>query len=236
MGFLLAAMNRVAEAELPQLAPDGVACHFTRLPYTEISPKGISDMLNALETTTLLLAGASYSVGVHAVGLVHATASSMTPTAANEIVERIGQAGKVPATTTLTAIVEALRHLKVKTVSAALPYNKPERNLQLKSFLEGNGFIVDKIFGGPYNVAKDADEVSGQPPSSAYRLIKQADTPSSEAIIMTIPNFRSIEVIDELESDLGKIVITGNQALMWHSLRLVGINDARSGFGKLLQD
>jgi maleate cis-trans isomerase len=229
-------MNRVAEAELPKLAPEGISCHFTRLPYTEISPKGISDMLNALEGSAKLLAGTPYSVGVDVIGLVHATASSMTPTASTEIVGRIRQASNVPATTTLNAVVEALRHLKVKTVSAALPYNKPERSQQLKSFLEGNGLKVDSVFGGDYTAVKDGHEVSGQPPSSAYRLIKEANSENSDAIVMTIPNFRTIEVISELESDLGKIVVTGNQALMWHALQLIGIHKGVSGFGKLLEN
>jgi maleate isomerase len=234
IGFLIAAMNRVVEFEAPQLAPDGVACHYARLPYTEISQKGISDMLGALETTTPLLAGASFSAGASAIGFAHATASSTSPEAAAQVVDRISRAGNVPSTTTLTAVVEGLRCLGAKRVSAALPYDKPERTLQLRSFLEGNGLKVEKIHTGRIAATKDGHTVSGQPPSAAHALIRDADAPGSDAVIMTIPNMRTIEVLNSLEEDLRKPVITGNQALMWHLLKLLGLKGGRKGFGELL--
>jgi maleate isomerase len=42
-------------------------------------------------------------------------------------------------------------------------------------------------------------------------------------------------VIDRLEKALGKPVITSTQATLWHALRLAGIADRLSGFGRLLE-
>jgi maleate isomerase len=190
-------------------------------------------MLDALEGSAELLAGSDRSARVEVVGFSHAMASSTEPGADREIVKRIQKVCKVPATTTLTAVVEALRHLKVKRISAALPYNMRERNKQLKTFLEGNGFRVDNVLGGPLVAGP---EVPNQPLSTAYSLLKRANTPGAEAVVMPNPNFRTIEVIAALERDLGKKVITGNQAIMWHSLRLAEVSEPRSGFGKLFEE
>lgn len=231
LGILIGGANRVVESELPELLTQGVACHFTRLPYTEISMKGVEEMLRALESSAELLAGPGNSAGVDAIGFAHATASSTAPGADQEIARRITRVGNVPATTILTAVVDALRHLRVERVAVALPYTREERNAQLRSFLEGNGIRVERVLGGPYIAGH---EVSSQPPSSAYRLLRQADSPDSDAVVMTIPNFRTVEVLETLEKDLGKPVVTGNQALAWRLTRLLGINDTIRGFGKLM--
>ena len=42
-------------------------------------------------------------------------------------------------------------------------------------------------------------------------------------------------IIEELEQDLSKPVVTSNQALVWHALRLSGYQDAVNGYGSLLK-
>ena len=232
IGVLIGGGNRVVEAELPRLVPKGVSCHFSRLSYPEISEQGIASMLAGLEDSARLLAGGPNSLEAEVIALAHATASSSRPGADTELIGRIRKTCGVPATTTLTAVTEGLRHLGVHRVSAALPYDKPERSAQLKSFLEGNGFRVEKMKNGPYVAGH---EVSSQPPSNAYRLLRDADAPASEAIVMTIPNFRTIEVIQDLEDDLGKPVVTGNQATAWACLGILGIKETIGGFGRLLR-
>lgn len=217
---------------MPKLVPDGVACHFTRLPYTEISDRGISDMLAGLEAAARFLAGGANSVEADMLALAHATASSTKPGADREIIDRIRKVSGVPATTILTAVVEALKHLNVKKVSAVLPYTKAERSLQLKTFLEANNIQVVNMNGGPYVAGH---EVSSQLPSSAYRLLKEADAPNAEALVMTIPNFRTAEILDRLEADIGKPVVTGNQALAWTCLRTLGIREPMEGLGRLMR-
>ena len=47
--------------------------------------------------------------------------------------------------------------------------------------------------------------------------------------------FRTFEVIDMLEKDLGKPVITSNQAALWAALKAVKIKDSIKGYGQLLE-
>jgi maleate cis-trans isomerase len=49
------------------------------------------------------------------------------------------------------------------------------------------------------------------------------------------PHWASLEAIEQIEDELGVTVITANQAITWHALRRCGIDDARPGFGRLLE-
>jgi maleate isomerase len=46
--------------------------------------------------------------------------------------------------------------------------------------------------------------------------------------------FRCVAIIETLEQDLKRPVITANQASLWHCLRLSGVRTPVSGYGGLL--
>jgi maleate cis-trans isomerase len=43
-------------------------------------------------------------------------------------------------------------------------------------------------------------------------------------------------IIERLERDLGKPVVTSQQAALWRALRLSGLADPVPGFGRLLRE
>jgi maleate cis-trans isomerase len=45
-----------------------------------------------------------------------------------------------------------------------------------------------------------------------------------------------VEIIETIEKDLQKPVITSNQATLWNILRMANINDKIQGYGQLLSD
>jgi len=67
-----------------------------------------------------------------------------------------------------------------------------------------------------------------------YHLAKEVDHPESEAVFISCTNLHTIEIIEKLENDLQKPVITSNQATMWNMLRMAGVNDKIEGYGQLL--
>ena len=46
---------------------------------------------------------------------------------------------------------------------------------------------------------------------------------------------RLVEIVERLEGELGKPVTSSNHALIWHCLRLAGVDEALPGFGKLFE-
>src|SRR5438128_2519732 len=61
------------------------------------------------------------------------------------------------------------------------------------------------------------------PASEAYRLARRADGPGADGVFIACTALPTLPVIEHLEEDLGKPVITANQATMWEALRLSGV-------------
>jgi maleate isomerase len=72
-------------------------------------------------------------------------------------------------------------------------------------------------------------------PFSSYPIIKKWDVNESEGIFISCTNWRTFEIIEYLEKDLKKPVITSNQAALWHALRIIGVKDRLNGLGKLFE-
>ena len=125
-------------------------------------------------------------------------------------------AGASDAVTSSGAIVEALDALGIRRVSTATPY-LPSLSLLLESFLNEHGVTV----AGSVELGLDGRiwEVSY---AQTAELIRQADTPDAEAIVVSCTNLPTYDLIAGLEAELGKPIITANQAILWAGLRRLG--------------
>ena len=146
-----------------------------------------------------------------------------------EIAQRITNGACVPATTAANASVEALKRLGVKKVGVAAPY-EDELCIRLRRYLQEYGFSVVSLEG----LGLKGSEICEQPPSAAYDLARKVDRPEADGVFISCTGFRTAEVLQVLEEDLGKPVVSANQALMWRSVRLSGVKSPVAGYGKLL--
>lgn len=144
------------------------------------------------------------------------------------ICRRIREASGSPATTTATAMVEALRALGLRRVAVAAPY-LDEVCARLRRFLEDSGFAVVSLEN--LNLQGMAiTEVTGE---EVRQLGKRADRPEAEGLFISCTNLRTLDVLGALEQDLGKPVVSSNLATMWHALRLAGLPTHLPGLGSL---
>jgi len=68
----------------------------------------------------------------------------------------------------------------------------------------------------------------------AYKLARFVNGPEAQGILISCTNFRTLEIIERLEKDLGKPVVTSVQATVWAALRQIGVGDQLPGWGRLL--
>lgn len=146
-----------------------------------------------------------------------------------DISQRIKSKTGVAATTTSTAMVNALRALGIKRVAVGAPY-LDEVNEILRRFLEDSGFAVAKLHG--LNMALGS-EIAKLPYEEVSRLAKEADAEEADGIFVSCTGLRTAAIIDELEKELGKPVVTANQATIWDSLRIMGTKDLPGRLGEL---
>ena len=149
-----------------------------------------------------------------------------------ELVKKIEAATNIPATTASTAMIAAFKKLGLKRVCLAMPY-VDEVNEREKKFIEDNGFQVLRYKGLQI---LDVADILDVPPSTMYQLAKQVDLPEADGIFISCAGLSVIDVIEDLEHDLGKPVLATNQVSFWGAFQLAKVREPIHGFGKLLRE
>src|SRR5690606_2270448 len=80
---------------------------------------------------------------------------------------------------------------------------------------------------------KSNTEIDCVSPDFLREYARAVDRPDAEALVICCGAMRAVDVIQEIEDELGKPVIASNQAMLWDCLRLAGIDDRVEGFGRI---
>ena len=71
-------------------------------------------------------------------------------------------------------------------------------------------------------------------PEDAYRMGLAADHAEAELLLISCTDYRALEAVPALEQALGKPVVTSNSALMYVSLKRLGLDATAIGAGGYL--
>jgi maleate isomerase len=231
LGFLVPPGNPTLEPEMMMLVPDGVSLHFTRMVAHGVTgslagqEERNRSQIEHLDEGAVLLAMVKPNVVV----LGHtATSYTLGREAEDKLMKRLSDQYGMPFVTAFGSVVAALEHLGVKRVGYATPYDET-MTLRGKAHLESFGFSVP-AFGRLQGVTNIYDETAER----AYGLVRGVDRPEAQAIFISGVGMPTVAVIDKLERDLGKPVISSASAMMWNALRIAGVKEPVHGFGQLL--
>lgn len=145
-------------------------------------------------------------------------------------VERVAGA---PATTAMTAVEDALRHLAVNRVAVATPF-RDDQNEYVRSYLEAAGFVVTAVEGA---TTVTTDDLRRLPDDLAYRLAHRAfaSAPGAEAVYIACPVWRGVSgCLALLENELGVPVLSMFTPVLWTTMRALEIETPVAGYGALL--
>ena len=73
-----------------------------------------------------------------------------------------------------------------------------------------------------------------QRPDLLMQQIVSACPDTADSVLLVGTGLRCVSIIEKLEAELHRPVVTANQASLWRCLQLAGINDPISGYGRLL--
>jgi maleate isomerase len=223
----------VLDFEFWRCVPPGVSVHVTRVPSSVEMASSLAQSARHVimaESTDLDEAAKTFSL-IDAGSVAYAcTAASFTRGVGydTDIISRIEAGSGAPATTTSTAAVAALRALGVTKLAVAAPY-EDEVCERLRRFMSDSGFDVVSLKHLGLS-GMDIGEVSDD---GVHALGVGAMVPEADALFISCTGLRTIEVLDALENDLGRPVVSANQATMWHALRIGGIDATLDGLGQL---
>lgn len=234
LGVLVPSGIIALEPEFGLMTPEGVSCHYHRFNFSGGGSEGevvkhlrraeefiadASEMITHVRPSVVVMAGTGVSfIGGHGYDQM--------------LIKKMKERnGNLPTTTTSTSVIDALKKMKITKVSMGMAYVEPVSRTVMK-FVEDSGV---KVLNAKWlnKAGPDIGEVSKE---TIYHLAREVDVPESQAIFISCVNLHTVEIIETIEKDLQKPVITSNQATMWNILRMANINDKIPGFGQLLSE
>jgi maleate isomerase len=229
LGLIVPSSNTTMEMELHDYMPEGVSIHTARVPLRNVTEEELLRMNSlAVEGARLLR-----DAGVELI-LYGCTSGSFIGGKDYEkrLEMAIEEEVNVPVVSTSTAVIEALKILDAREIIVVTPYTE-EINAREREFLEANDFAVLDIRGLGF---EDNGAIGRLEPYTAYRLAKASFTDEAEAIFISCTNWRTFEIIEALENDLGVPVVTSNQASLWLALREMDVMEKIPELGRLLTE
>ena len=205
----------------------GVACFVNRLPCAAaITPDSLKAMAGEITRSAGLILP-QLSVDVMAFGC---TSGSLYigPETVHTRIKKVHP--NALCTTPIEAASQALSILEARSIALITPYEK-DINLQLTTFLQEN--VCNVAIVGSWNEPIDARVGRISADTIREAALEFGGSDSVDAVFISCTNLRALNLIGDLESKLDKPVISSNQALGWHCLRLAGINSNMPHFGRL---
>jgi Maleate cis-trans isomerase len=220
VGVIVPSSNTTVEREFNKIfvEPD-VTIHSARITLREVNLKGLEEMEKETERAAAELRTANVDVIAYA-----CTTGSLFkgPKHHEEIKQRIEGITGIKAVATAGAVLDALKHLNARNVLVVTPYID-ELNVKEREFLEANGFRVIDIKG--LGIV-DNTVIGALDPRTAYEAalnaVRQAKD-EFDALFISCTNWRTFEIINQLEKGIGKPVISSNSATLWSVIRALDI-------------
>jgi maleate isomerase len=239
LGLLVPHADVGPESELHAMAPGGVSIHAARVPFGVMRAGGAMDPTIGpdavraftdpphVDDAAELLAAAP----LHAIGFGFTSSSYVCGAAADAALRtRLeGRTRGIPVAITGLSAVLALRALGVGRLAVIdPPWFSADLNAMGAAYFRSQGLEI--LHHAPAGLPSDQRAVH---PGHLYEWARAHVPAEAEAVFIGGNGFRAVGVIQALEEDLGVPVLTANQVLCWHLLRLAGTRAPVVGYGHL---
>ncbi|MGH6942844.1 MAG: maleate cis-trans isomerase family protein [Geminicoccaceae bacterium] len=230
IGVIVLATDQTLEHEFRALLDlPGVAFYESRiLNDAAITPDTLKRMEARLaEAAALILPGLPLDV------VAFGCTSAAMVIGEERVFERIREARPgIACTTPITAALAAFEALGAGRIALLTPY-RDDINRFMRDYIEARGVAVPVM--GSFNEEDDRKAARIDAASIRGAALELGRSPEVDAVFVSCTSLRLVEAVAEIEAALGKPVTSSNHAMAWHCLRLAGIDDVRSGYGRLLE-
>ena len=230
LGLILPSSNTTTEPDFHRVLPDNVSLHTSRIWVVDVTHDGLEEMNRDAELAAKYVG----TTEPHAIAYACTSGSFIGgPGYDQALLARISaEAGGVASVGTSPSMVEALRAVGVTRVAVVTPYTDTI-NEGLTTFLTAHGFDVATMAG--QQIVSNL-EIGDQSPEAILAFARANLDPSAEGYFLSCTNWRSMEIVDQLERESGKPVVTSNQATVWAALRALAVSEPIDGYGRLLRE
>ena len=229
IGFIIPSSNRMVEEQAWRLLPGDIIPHVTRLAMTNRHKVPLDELIPRIEQATELLADSDCDVTV-----LQCTGTSMSGGVAKEaeVLAAMEKVSGRPALSAASSLMSAFTTLKAKKLVFISETRQAGHDAK-KRFLDEAGYTIlaDRAVGLSGSV-----EYCSAPPQLWFDEAMKLRRDDADLYFISCANIRSIDVIEDLEKELGRPVVTSNQAAFWCALRKIGIQDRLPKLGRLFDE
>jgi maleate isomerase len=212
IGLIIPSSNRMVEQEMVRALPEGVTAHVARLRMTGAFERPIDELVPAVIEAAKTLDDARCDAIAF-----HCTANSTSEGSDGEerLLAAMRGAVRGAATTTATAIREALSALSARRIALVTPYTQAVTEHEAQFFVDC-GYTVSACaaldLGG-------SDAFCSAPPATWEAALLSTQRDDVDAYVLSCANIACFSVIGRIESALQRPLITSNQSVLWATLR-----------------
>ena len=228
LGLIALSTDLTSEYDIARIIPPAAArVYVTRVAFENpTTPENLRKMTPALTVAADLILP-----GIKLGAICYSCTAASVVIGDSEVSSAIGKARPaVPVVTPTRAARLALHTLSVRRIAILTPY-LAETSQPMARYFTNNGFEITRFtcFG-----LEDDRQMALVDTNSIVEAALQLDDGRAEGFFISCTALPAIDCISEIEARTGKPVVTSNQASAWAMMRLAGIEDKISGFGRLL--
>jgi len=139
---------------------------------------------------------------------------------------------EIACTTPITAALAAMQQLKAKRIALLTPYVRSVSDW-MAQYICDRGISIQR--SGSFEHGNDNEVARIDARSIAEAASAMAADEEVDAVFVSCTSLRVIDHIQSLEKKIGKPVLSSNQAMAWHALRLAGVPDRLPQYGRIFE-
>ncbi len=226
IGFIALANGYVTEHEVARMIPEDVVLYVNR-----VASENVVDLANLrLMEGDMARAASMILPADHIDVLVYGCTSGTIAMGEGTVTDALGKVRPgIPVTTPITGALAAFAALGARRVAMLTPYVF-EVTAAMRDYFISRG--IEVVGAANFNVELNSD-IQRITPCAIHDAALEIDVPEADAVFISCTALRTADVIEDIEAALGKPIVTSNQALAWHALRLMGYEDSVPGLGRL---
>jgi maleate cis-trans isomerase len=229
IGLIVPPNNTVNEAEWQSALPEGVSLHATRMRLNPVAraPEEMAKLRADLRDAAALVAEA----GVDVVAFGCTAPSAVNPR--REMEEMMEQAAGRACATAGAAMADALLAVGARRIVLVSPFSAAVTDHEA-AFLRAEGIEVIAVASLGHQTYAPGRKLGIHliGPEEIRAALAPLPVDQADAVMLSGTNLVTFPILAALEAELGRPVVSSNQALLWSALRRAGIQD-RLPLGRL---
>ena len=221
LGVITPANGTSMEMEFHEYVPDGVAVMTQRILFEKVDKEGLSALAGRSVEAAQILSSAKPDIL-----LFGCTTGSLIQGLGYDakLIAQLEKAAHIPAVTTSTALVAALKAMSIRKLVIATPYSDSVNQAE-KQFLEDSGYEVLDIRGLGYT---DPNCMPRTTTAEMDRLAKKWPVANADAVVVSCTGIQVMDGLSAMDADFQKPVLTSNQVSLWYTLQKLGIHESNA--------